>query len=118
MEKGFAARFAQAWICAWNSHDLDRVLAYYEDDFEMSSPMIPVLAGEPSARLRGKAAVRAYWAEALRKIPDLRFELLSALGGSDCVVIYYLGHAGLCAEVLHFGPSGKVRSAFAHYAPR
>lgn len=30
--------------------------------------------------------------------------------------VYYKGHGGLSAEVLHFGPSGKVRAAFAHYA--
>lgn len=116
MEKEFAQRFADEWIAAWNSHDLDRILAHYEDDFEMSSPIIPVLAGEPSGKLRGKAAVGAYWAKALQKIPDLRFELVTALAGVDSVTVYYKGHRGFSAEVLHFGPGGKVRAAFAHYA--
>jgi ketosteroid isomerase-like protein len=116
MEKGFAASFAGDWIAAWNSHDLDRVLAHYEDDFEMSSPIIPALVGEPSGKLRGKAAVGAYWAKALQKLPDLRFELVAALAGVDSVTVTYKGHRGLSAEVLHFGPSGKVRAAFAHYA--
>ena len=66
MEKGFAERFANEWIAAWNSHDLDRILAHYEDDFEMSSPVISTLVGEPSGKLRGKTAVAAYWATALR----------------------------------------------------
>jgi ketosteroid isomerase-like protein len=48
MEEGFAERFAKEWIAAWNSHDLDRILGHYEDDFEMSSPVIPALVGEPS----------------------------------------------------------------------
>ena len=116
METGFAKRFASEWIAAWNSHDLDRILAHYEDDFEMSSPIIPVLAGEPSGKLRGKAAVGAYWAKALQKIPNLHFELVTALAGVDSVTVYYKGHRGLCAEVLHFSPGGKVRAAFAHYA--
>jgi ketosteroid isomerase-like protein len=116
METGFAERFADEWIAAWNSHDLDRILAHYEDDFEMSSPVIPALAGEPSGKLRGKAAVGAYWSKALRKAPDLRFELVKALAGVDSVTVYYKGHRGLSAEVLHFSPSGKVRAAFAHYA--
>ena len=30
--------------------------------------------------------------------------------------VYYRGHRGLAAEVLHFSASGKVREAFAHYA--
>ena len=116
MEKGYAERFAREWIAAWNAHDLDRILSHYEDDFEMSSPVIRVLAGEPSGTLRGKAAVGAYWAKALENVPDLRFELLTALAGVDSVTVYYKGHRGLSAEVLHFGPSGKVRAAFAHYA--
>ena len=35
MEKGFAERFAKEWVAAWNSHDLERVLEHYEDDFEI-----------------------------------------------------------------------------------
>ena len=116
MEKGFAQRFAKEWVAAWNSHDLDRILAHYDDDFEMSSPIIITLGGEPSGRLRGKKAVGAYWAKALQSIPDLRFEMLAALAGVDSVTVYYRGHRGLSAEVLHFGPSGKVSKAFAHYA--
>jgi ketosteroid isomerase-like protein len=57
MEKGFAERFAKEWVAAWNSHDLERILAHYEDDFEMSSPIITTLVGEPSGKLRGKMAV-------------------------------------------------------------
>jgi len=116
MEPGFAERFASEWIAAWNSHDLQRIIEHYEDDFEMSSPFITTLAGEPSGKLQGKLAVGAYWSKGLQQAPDLRFELLTALAGVDSVTIYYKGHRGLAAEVLHFGPSGKVRAAFAHYA--
>jgi ketosteroid isomerase-like protein len=116
VEKAFAERFAGDWIAAWNSHDLDRILAHYEDDFEMSSPVIAALVGEPAGKLRGKAAVGAYWAKALQKTPDLHFELMTVLAGVDSVTVYYKGHRGLSAEVLHFGSSGKVRAAFAHYA--
>jgi len=116
MDEGFAMRFAREWIAAWNSHDLERILAHYEDDFEMSSPIIPVLAGEPSGRLRGKGPVGAYWSKALGKTPDLHFDLVTVLAGVDSVTLYYRGHRGLSAEVLHFSASGKVRAAFAHYA--
>ena len=115
MENGFAQRFATEWIAAWNSHDLDRILAHYEDDFEMSSLIIVALVGEPSGKLRGKAAVGAYWTKALHKTPDLRFELVTALAGVDSITVCYKGHRGLSAEVLHLSPRGKIRAAFAHY---
>ena len=116
LERGFAERFAAEWIAAWNSHDLERILEHYEDDFEMSSPVIVRLAGEPSGKLKGKAAVSAYWAQALERNPDLRFELVAALAGIDSVTVCYRGHRGMSAEVFHFVASGKVRAAFSHYA--
>jgi len=117
MDKSFADGFAADWISAWNAHDLERVLAHYADDFEMSSPIIIQIAGEPSGTLQGKAAVRAYWSAALELIPDLHFELISVLVGVRSITLYYKGARDrLAAEVFHFGPDGKVASAFAHYA--
>lgn len=113
----FARHFAHEWIAAWNSRDLEQVLAHYSDDFEMNSPVIIRIAGEPSGRLRGKDAVGAYWATALSMIPDQHFELISTLVGVDSITLYYKGAGGrLAAEVFHFGPNGRVVRAFAHYA--
>lgn len=117
MDKVFAEHFAADWIASWNAHDLERVLSHYADDFEMSSPVIVQVAGEPSGMLRGKAAVGAYWEKALELIPDLQFELLSVLAGVNSVTLYYKGARGrLAAEVFHFGPDKRVARAFAHYA--
>jgi hypothetical protein len=116
MEDTFAKRFADDWISAWNARDLDRVLSHYADDFEMSSPFIVQMAGEPSGTLRGKPAVRAYWSKALALSPDLQFELISVLVGVDSITLYYKGARGrLAAEVFHFGAYRQVTKAFAHY---
>jgi hypothetical protein len=115
MELQQAEQFAEAWVAAWNAHDLERILAHYEDDFEMSSPAIARLAGEPSGVLKGKQAVTEYWAAALKKYPELRFELLHVLRGTSSVTLVYEGVLGLSAEVFHFADSGKVAKAYAHY---
>lgn len=44
----FALSFARSWIDGWNQHDIDAVLSHYADDFELASPLIPSIAGEPS----------------------------------------------------------------------
>ncbi|MGV8935467.1 MAG: nuclear transport factor 2 family protein [Gallionellaceae bacterium] len=116
MDKAFADHFATDWIASWNAHDLDRVLAHYADDFEMSSPVIIKLAGESSGTLKGKDKVGAYWAKALQLIPDLNFELLSTLVGVNSITLYYKGARGPSAEVFHFNRDGKVFKAYAHYA--
>jgi len=115
LDKAFADHFAADWIDAWNTHDLDRILSHYTDDFEMSSPVIIKVAGEPSGTLQGKAAVGSYWAKALQLIPDLHFELITTLLGVDSITLYYQGARGLSAEVFHFNQDGKVTRAYAHY---
>ena len=36
----FADEFAKDWLESWNSHDLERVLSHYHNDFVMSCPKI------------------------------------------------------------------------------
>jgi len=81
----------------------------------MHSPLISVIAGEPSGKLKGKAAVRAYWAKALRMFAELHFELVAVLSGVNSVTLYYKGTQGMAAEVLHFNSRGRVHAAYAHY---
>lgn len=116
MDMDFARHFAEDWIASWNAHDLERILSHYAGDFEMSSPVIVQIAGEPSGTLKGKDAVGAYWRKALSLIPDLHFELHEVLLGVGSVTIYYQGARGPAAEVFHFGADGKVLRAYAHYA--
>lgn len=115
ISREFGENFAKEWIEAWNSHDLDRILSHYSEDFTMSSPYIAQIAGVESSSLTGKPAVRAYWATALRKMPALRFELVQTLVGAESVVIYYRGVRGMAAEVFFFGQDHLVHRAAAHY---
>ncbi len=110
-----AGHFADEWLDAWNAHDLDRILSHYEDDFEMSSPVIIRTMGEPSGTLKGKEQIAVYWRKALASAPDLHFEKLHVLRGANSVTIIYRGHRGLSAEVFLFAKTGKVAAAFAHY---
>lgn len=116
LTREFADRFAAEWIDAWNSHDLDRILAHYAEDFTMASPRIALVAGEPSGVLCGREAVGAYWKRALELAPSLRFELLATFVGAGSVVLHYEGVRGPATEVFFFGPDGRVSWAAAHYA--
>lgn len=114
--RAFAEHFAADWVAAWNAHDLPRILAHYAEDFEMASPYIAQIAGEPSGTLRGKPAIGAYWQAALARMPDLRFELIDTLVGADSLTLYYRGARGVAAEVFFFDARGLVVKAAAHYA--
>jgi ketosteroid isomerase-like protein len=108
---------ALEWIAAWNSHDLNRVLAFYTDEFEMSSPHIVNIMGESSGTLHGKAAVRAYWEKAMALFPNLHFTLETLYTGANSAVICYINQAGRrCGEILFFNNEGKCFRSAAHHA--
>jgi ketosteroid isomerase-like protein len=119
ISREFAASFAAEWIAAWNARDLPRVLSHYSEDFEMSSPLIIEIAGEPSGCLRGKEKVRAYWQAALNRNPGnpgLHFELLDVFVGANTVVLHYRRNSGnRAAKILFFNKEGLVYRAAAHY---
>ncbi|MBD3816848.1 MAG: nuclear transport factor 2 family protein [Halothiobacillus sp.] len=109
-------QFAESWIAAWNAHDLDAVLAHFCEDLEFSSPLIKQFANEPSGKLIGKNAVRAYWKNGLSRTPDLHFELVDVLAGVDCLTILYRGHRGLSAEVFQLDGDGHAIRGQALYS--
>jgi hypothetical protein len=116
IEKPFAESFTAEWIASWNSHDLDRILSHYSEDFEFSSPVIVERLGVPSGKLKGREAVGAYWAKGLARRPDLKFGLRAVLTGVSSVVIHYTGLDGVNAsEHFDFGADGKVLRSSAHY---
>jgi ketosteroid isomerase-like protein len=117
IEQDWAVSFAKEWIEAWNAADLDRILRHYSDDFEMSSPLIKERMGVESSRLRGKDAIRPYWAQGLAARPPLRFELLDVLSGIDVVAIYYRSttRGRVVIERLKFDQQRRVIEAEALY---
>jgi ketosteroid isomerase-like protein len=111
-----AQQFGQEWVNAWNSHDLDRIMSHYSEDFQMTSPFIVTMLNEPTGTITGKENVRAYWAKALERLPDLHFDLIEALAGVDSITLSYHAVLGKRAvEVLFFDECGKVRRGLAHY---
>jgi hypothetical protein len=57
LNKDWAIDFANEWIDSWNTHNLERVLSHYAENFEMNSPFIVSFTGEPSGMLKGKTSV-------------------------------------------------------------
>lgn len=101
------AAFARDWEAAWNSHDLDRILAHYSDDIRFWSRKAHALVG--TGALVGKPALADYWSRALAAQPDLAFSVVDVFQGHDMMVITYKNHRGvLAAETLHFGQDGRV----------
>src|SRR5271170_5430171 len=89
IDRAWANEFAKEWFDAWNSHDLDQILSQYAEDFEMSSPLIIERNINLSGVLRGKTAIREYWAIGLAAVPPIQFELIDVHLGINAIGIRY-----------------------------
>jgi hypothetical protein len=105
MDVAEARAFAEQWVRDWNAHDVDALLAHFTDDVVFTSPAAVRLLGGDGV-VRGKEALRTYWSEGVRLIPDLHFEVLALYVGISTLVINYRNQTGgLVSEVLTFdGP--------------
>ena len=111
-----ARSFAEEWIHAWNTHDLDAILKHYADDVEFTSPFVARLLNDPSGTLHGKAALRAYFQRGLETFPDLHFELRAVLVSVKSITLLYQSvHNLLAAEVMELDERGQVIRVLAHY---
>lgn len=103
MDAASAQAFVEAWVAGWNAHDTEAVLAHFADEAVFTSPVAVDLVPGSGGVLRGKAALRAYWNDALARISDLRFEVIDHYLGVDILVIHYRNQrGGLVSEVLEF----------------
>jgi ketosteroid isomerase-like protein len=114
IDQQWALAFAHDWIDAWNARDMDRILAHYSDDFEMSSPLIVARLGLPAGVLKGKDAVRDYWLPSVAMEPPLQFVLIDVFVGVDAVTLYYhsVGRR-MVAETLFIDSTGRVTRGMA-----
>jgi ketosteroid isomerase-like protein len=107
-----AKAFARSWENGWNSHDLATIMAHYREDIVFRSKKAIPLTG--NGELRGHVALRAYWAAALERQPDLHFSVQDVFEGHEMLVISYTNHRGvLAAETLYFDAEGQVFQAAA-----
>jgi predicted ester cyclase len=67
--------------------------------------------------VRGKTALREYFIRGLQAFPDLRFDLIDTLWGTDTIVIHYINNVrgNKTAEVMLLNPAGKIQRVWANY---
>ncbi|NMF59252.1 nuclear transport factor 2 family protein [Pseudanabaena yagii] len=111
-----ALAFAEDWIRTWNSHDLDAILSHYSEDIVLISPIATRILNEPSGKVSGKTALRAYFQKGLAFYPELKFELIDIIWGISSIVLYYINQNGVkAAEFMEIDAEGKVVNVIANY---
>jgi ketosteroid isomerase-like protein len=64
---------------AMNAHDLEALLACFQDDYESEQP------AHPGRAFRGREQVRINWSAIFDRVPDFRSDLLRSVADGDTV---------------------------------
>ena len=89
------ALLARAWLDAFNAHDVDALVALYDEDATHSSPKIRGMYPETGGLLQGKAELAKWWRDANERQPGLRYVVTSVVADRERVIIEYIRHAPL-----------------------
>lgn len=109
INKKFSTMFAEKWINAFNSHDLESIFDLYDNNFTMESPYIRERMGIKSGILIGKNNIRPYWEKSFALSPPLKFKLINVFMGVTIIVVYYesIGRNLVC-EIFEFNDKNKI----------
>lgn len=100
---------ARAWLSAFNARDLDRLLSLYASD---AVHVTPKREGE----LRGKPAMRKWWADSFARLPGLRYDESRITASGDTVFLEYQRvnpgeETRLIAESYTVDARGRIRAS-------
>lgn len=110
---------ANQWFEAFNEHNLEKLLALYDDQAEHYSPKLKVRHPETLGLIKGKDALRAWWKDAFERLPSLRYEVIRLTPYEDRVFMEYIRHVKgeedlLVGEMLEVRNELIVKSSVFH----
>ena len=100
---------AHRWFAAFNTHDLEALLALYADDAEHYSPKLKLRRPETNGLVRGQDALREWWRDAFERLPTLRYEVIELTADDERVFMEYIRHVA-DEEDLRVGEVLEVRN--------
>lgn len=111
---------AHRWMNAFNDRDLDALLALYAEDAVHTSPKLRDREPATRGEIRGKAALRRWWADSMERLPKLHYELLHTTASDRRVYMEYNRHNPgdailRVAELLCVGADGRIQSSHVYH---
>jgi len=113
------AQIAERWFAAFNTKDLEGLLALYDDNAVHYSPKLKIRQPETNGQVTGKAALRAWWQDAFLRFPMLQYLPTTYTPNDDRVFMEYIRKVTgepdmLVAEVLEIQEGKIVASRVYH----
>lgn len=110
---------ALKWFEAFNEHNLEKLLALYDDNARHYSPKLKIRQPETNGLVVGKDALRNWWRDAFDRLPSLHYEVTSLTADDGRVFMEYIrqvdGEPDMhVAEVLEIKSGSIIASRVYH----
>ncbi|GAA4468296.1 nuclear transport factor 2 family protein [Nemorincola caseinilytica] len=110
---------AKKWFAAFNEHNLEYLLALYDDDAVHYSPKLKIRHPETNGLVKGKDALRTWWRDAFDRLPTLHYRYTTLTANEERVFMEYVRSVEsepdmLVAEVLEVTGGRIVASRVYH----
>lgn len=107
------------WFKAFNTHDLEALLALYHDEAKHFSPKLKIRKPETNGLVQGKAALREWWQDAFDRLPTLNYNYTTLTANDTRVFMEYIRKVDgeedmLVAEVLEISNGLIIASRVYH----
>ena len=103
---------AKKWFEAFNSHNLDDLLYFYDEAATHFSPKLKIRKPETNGLIKGKSELKNWWNDAFDRLPTLYYKVTSLTSNNNRVFMEYVRQVEgeedmLVAEVLEID-AGKI----------
>jgi hypothetical protein len=117
MDIEFANLFAEQWIDAWNSHDIEKIISHYSAELEFKSPLIIERYSDPSGTIYNREKLKEYFLIGITNNPSLKFKFKQLLVGINSLTLYYKNaRGGETAEYFEFNSNKKIVKCMSCYS--
>jgi hypothetical protein len=81
---------AQQWLAAFNTKDLDGLLALYHEHAQHFSPKLKLRLPETKGLITGHTAMREWWQDAFTRLPNLHYKPIQFTIQENRIFIEYI----------------------------
>jgi limonene-1,2-epoxide hydrolase len=85
-------QIAQEWFKAFNTQNIDALIALYAEAAEHYSPKLKLREPQTKGFISGKKTLKTWWLDCFERLPSLQYEVLSIIADEQRVFMEYIRH--------------------------
>lgn len=102
-------KIALNWFDAFNEHDLEKLLALYDDNAQHYSPKLKIRQPETKGLIKGKQALREWWKDSFNRLPSLKYQMVKLIADDEQIFMEYHRYVD-GEEILNVGEVLEIKN--------